>query len=160
MTLDSARIDLSRAFVEGMGYVALSRVKDLESLALDGLNGMALKVSPLAKQIDAELRDKSDKATAANENYFKEWELKNAKRPKVINKIQSSKSRGWAEKLEKMRHEYPNAYTPWKGADDALLLEQFGAGKKVTELTHEFGRHPGSIRARLKKLLNTDEIDV
>src|SRR5690606_6171141 len=61
MTLDAARIDLSRAFVEGMGYVALSRVRSLKHLILDGLNGMALRVSPLAKQIDAELRAKSDR---------------------------------------------------------------------------------------------------
>lgn len=60
MTLDAARIDLSRAFVEGMGYVALSRVRGLEFLVLDGMNGMALKVSPLARQIDLELRSRSD----------------------------------------------------------------------------------------------------
>ncbi len=159
MTLDSARIDLSRAFVEGMGYVALSRVKDLDSLALDGLNGMALKVSPLAKQIDAELRAKSDSATENNDAYFAKWELKDAKRPKIIVKAKNAKPGNWAEKLEKMRHEYPNAYTPWTDSDDEQLLKLFGKGKKVTELTHEFGRHPGSIRARLKKLLG-DETEV
>ncbi len=62
MTLDAARIDLSRAFVEGMGYVALSRVRSLKHLILDGLNGMALRVSPLAKQIDADLRARSERA--------------------------------------------------------------------------------------------------
>lgn len=34
MTLDAARIDLGKAFVEGMGYVALSRVKNLNNLYL------------------------------------------------------------------------------------------------------------------------------
>jgi ATP-dependent exoDNAse (exonuclease V) alpha subunit len=62
MTLDAARIDLSRAFVEGMGYVALSRVRGLKHLILDGLNGMALRVSPNARNIDAELRQKSEQA--------------------------------------------------------------------------------------------------
>lgn len=62
MTLDAARIDLSNAFVEGMGYVALSRVKSMDNLILDGLNGMALRVSPLAKQIDVELRARSQQA--------------------------------------------------------------------------------------------------
>ncbi len=62
MTLDAARIDLSRAFVEGMGYVALSRVRSLKHLILDGLNGMALRVSPMAKQIDTELRGRSAQA--------------------------------------------------------------------------------------------------
>jgi ATP-dependent DNA helicase PIF1 len=74
MTLDAARIDLSRAFVEGMGYVALSRVRSLKHLILDGLNGMALKVSPLAKQIDAELRARSDHALQDHAALITEWQ--------------------------------------------------------------------------------------
>jgi ATP-dependent exoDNAse (exonuclease V) alpha subunit len=62
MTLDAARIDLSRAFVEGMGYVALSRVRSIEHLELDGLNSVALRVSPAAMQIDVELRQRSETA--------------------------------------------------------------------------------------------------
>lgn len=73
MTLDAARIDLSRAFVEGMGYVALSRVRGLQHLILDGLNGMALRVSPLAKQIDLELRNKSDQAIQQLAAYLEKW---------------------------------------------------------------------------------------
>ncbi|HSX35503.1 MAG TPA: HRDC domain-containing protein [Patescibacteria group bacterium] len=73
MTLDAARIDLSRAFVEGMGYVALSRVRSLKHLILDGLNGMALRVSPLAKQIDAELRAKSEQALKDHAKIIKKW---------------------------------------------------------------------------------------
>jgi ATP-dependent DNA helicase PIF1 len=75
MTLDAARIDLSRAFVEGMGYVALSRVRSLKHLILDGLNGMALRVSPLAKQIDAELRTKSEQALKDYGAHIKQWLL-------------------------------------------------------------------------------------
>lgn len=62
MTLDSARIDLSNAFVEGMGYVALSRVRGFKDLILDGLNGMALKTSPVARELDASLRKASQQA--------------------------------------------------------------------------------------------------
>jgi len=62
MTLDSARIDLSNAFVEGMGYVALSRVRGFKDLILEGLNGMALKTSPVARQIDIDLRNLSKRA--------------------------------------------------------------------------------------------------
>jgi hypothetical protein len=62
MTLDSASIDLSNAFVEGMGYVALSRVRGFKDLILEGLNGMALKTSPIARQIDVELRNLSEAA--------------------------------------------------------------------------------------------------
>jgi ATP-dependent DNA helicase PIF1 len=73
MTLDAARIDLSRAFVEGMGYVALSRVRSLKHLILDGLNGMALRVSPLAKQLDAELRSRSLQALADFAEQIEKW---------------------------------------------------------------------------------------
>jgi hypothetical protein len=73
MTLDAARIDLSRAFVEGMGYVALSRVRSLKHLILDGLNGMALRVSPLAKQIDTHLRERSDQAIQQYADHIQQW---------------------------------------------------------------------------------------
>lgn len=73
MTLDAARIDLSKAFVEGMGYVALSRVRSLKHLILDGLNGMALRVSPLAKQIDADLRARSQQALHDHADHIKQW---------------------------------------------------------------------------------------
>ena len=59
MTLDAAEIDLRKAFVPGMGYVALSRVRSLDNLYLKGVNQRALMVSKKAQQIDAELRNKS-----------------------------------------------------------------------------------------------------
>lgn len=59
MTLDAAEIDLSKAFVEGMGYVGLSRVKNLDNLYLKGINQRALMVSTEAQRIDKELREAS-----------------------------------------------------------------------------------------------------
>lgn len=59
MTLDAAKIDLRKAFVEGMGYVALSRVRDLGNLYLYGINRRALEVSPDALAIDEVLRQTS-----------------------------------------------------------------------------------------------------
>jgi ATP-dependent DNA helicase PIF1 len=75
MTLDAARIDLSRAFVEGMGYVALSRVKSLKHLILDGLNGMALRVSSQAREIDTDLRQRSQQALETHADHIKKWEI-------------------------------------------------------------------------------------
>ena len=66
MTLDAARIDLRRAFVPGMGYVALSRVRSLEALSLVGINAMALKVSAEALEMDKTLAEKG----AADEERF------------------------------------------------------------------------------------------
>lgn len=59
MTLDAAELDLSKSFLLGMGYVALSRVRALSGLRLLGFNDMALKVHPLISQIDADLRQQS-----------------------------------------------------------------------------------------------------
>jgi ATP-dependent DNA helicase PIF1 len=73
MTLDAARIDLRRAFVEGMGYVALSRVRSIKHLILDGLNGMALRVSPLARQIETELRTGSEQALREHAEIIEKW---------------------------------------------------------------------------------------
>ena len=155
MTLDAARIDLRRAFVEGMGYVALSRVRGLKHLILDGFNGMALRVSPLAREIDAELRARSDAAVADNAAIILDWETKVAERkkhPEVEEvKTKSAKAGSWNEKLEKMRADYPNAYKPWTTAEDEKLVKLFGAENTTKQLSKLLGRHPGSIRSRLKK---------
>lgn len=62
MSLDAAEIDLSRSFVPGMGYVALSRVRTLKGLKLMGLNDMARKVSPDVLEHDAVLQKNSVEA--------------------------------------------------------------------------------------------------
>lgn len=153
MTLDGAQVDLRRAFVEGMGYVALSRVKSLKTLVLDGINGMALRVSPLAKQIDAQLRERSEKAVAEHLAIFKKWEKeekhrKDSPEPDVTKKPSSN----WGEKVLKMRQKYPNAYKPWPDADDLVLRKMYLAGKKVSVIGDKLGRHDGAIRARLKNI--------
>lgn len=56
-TLDGAIIDLSRCFQRGLGYVALSRVKDLDSIIMKGkLPKDALKVDDDAVRIDTMIR--------------------------------------------------------------------------------------------------------
>jgi len=46
MSLDAAEMDLSRAFVYGQGYVALSRVRSLSGLKVLGMSDQALRVDP------------------------------------------------------------------------------------------------------------------
>lgn len=155
MTLDAARIDLSNAFVEGMGYVALSRVKSLEHLILDGLNGMALRVSPLAKQIDESLRERSNNAVNAYSTVIQDWhkaKTDNGQEVAIITKPKSS----WADRITTMRQEFPNAFKPWQDNDDKILVAQFSDGKSIDDLSTLLGRHKGSIRARLKKHLGED----
>jgi ATP-dependent DNA helicase PIF1 len=153
MTLDAARIDLSKAFVEGMGYVALSRVKSLKHLVLDGLNNMALRTSPLARQIDVELRSSSEQALLKYAAVISAWEIAEERGENLPEPLKAMKASNWTEKLEKMRETYPNAYRPWKDDDDDKLLDLFNKGKSTKELTEVFGRHPGSIEKRIEKLL-------
>ncbi len=62
MTLDAAEIDLSKTFEAGQGYVALSRIKNIEGLRLMGLNAMALSVDPLILHVDDRIKIASKKA--------------------------------------------------------------------------------------------------
>jgi ATP-dependent exoDNAse (exonuclease V) alpha subunit len=64
MTLDAAVIDLGRAFDRGMGYVALSRVRELKNISLIGFNAVALQVSPRVQSLDAGFRAASARAEA------------------------------------------------------------------------------------------------
>lgn len=152
MTLDSAQIDLRKAFVEGMGYVALSRVRGLKHLILDGMNGMALRTSPLARSLDGELRVRSIDTRDEHAETIKTWlEQEEQRKLKPEQEKPAKKSASWAEKIEKMREDYPNAYKPWSEQEDVKLVKLFASENGVKALSKLMGRHPGSIRARLKK---------
>ncbi len=61
MSLDAAEIDLSKSFVPGQGYVALSRLRSLDGLKLIGINDTALKVDPYVLGLDTWLKKESSK---------------------------------------------------------------------------------------------------
>lgn len=156
MTLDAARIDLRKAFVEGMGYVALSRVKSLHSLYLHGINRMALQVSEDAKHIDEHLRQR------ASNDVQKFAHLRPAADKRDLNPTKKKKSSGgsrsWADKIAAMRETYPNAYKPWLSQDDATLKTGFQNGESVKNLAKQLGRHEGSIKMRLQKHFGEDVV--
>lgn len=59
MTLDAAEIDLSKTFEKGQGYVALSRLKDIDNLKLIGFNATAISVDALALKADKRFQELS-----------------------------------------------------------------------------------------------------
>lgn len=69
MTLDAAELDLSKTFERGQGYVALSRLKNLENLKLLGFNTTALEVDTLALKADRRFQELSEQNDA---NYSSE----------------------------------------------------------------------------------------
>lgn len=155
MTLDAARIDLRKAFVPGMGYVALSRVKDISNLYLSGINRMALEMSEDAHNIDESLRSRAvSDAKRFSHLAVKAAERKTAPEPKKKPAGNSS----WSEKIEKMRETYPKAYMPWEDSDDVVLKQEFQSGVSIKDLSKKLGRHEGSIKMRLQKHFGEDVV--
>ena len=76
MSLDAAEIDLSKSFVVGMGYVALSRVRSLSGIKLLGLNGTALQVHPEVLEVDQSLKRSSFDALAMLEDLGRDTIIK------------------------------------------------------------------------------------
>lgn len=60
MSLDRAEIDLSKTFEPGQGYVALSRVRNLEGIKLLGYNHMTFRLDPLVFMADERFKILSD----------------------------------------------------------------------------------------------------
>ena len=159
MTLDAARVDLRKAFVEGMGYVALSRVRSLDTLYLSGINQMALRVSDEAQSIDENLQQRVREARIrfAHLEELAEKRAEDAKNG-IEPKKKSGGGTGWADKIAKMRETHPNAYKPWAATDDADLQQHFQPGKSVSEMSSALGRHEGSIKMRLQKHFGEDAV--
>lgn len=152
MTLDAARIDLRRAFVEGMGYVALSRVRSLKTLSLLGINRMALRISEEALLIDEKLRKKA----ADDHARFDHLRANALKQEKKVAEAKKKTPSTWSERLEKMREKHPNAYKPWSKAEDALLKQQFQQGIPIEHICVALGRNKKSIVLRIQKHFGED----
>lgn len=159
MTLDAARIDLRKAFVEGMGYVALSRVRALEGLSLIGINKMALTISPEAVQIDAVLRKKACDDHARLE-HLRANKARREKHATAHATEKERKAKSWAEKLAKMREKHPNAYRPWTHEQDEMLKQEFQLGTDMKKLSQLLGRHERSILLRLQKHFGEDIVQL
>lgn len=69
MTLDAAEIDLSKSFGYALGYVALSRVRDIDGIKLLGANPNAFSVHPHMHKVDTDLRSRSTRAIEALKKY-------------------------------------------------------------------------------------------
>ena len=69
MSMDSAIMDLSRTFVEGQGYVALSRVRSLHGLFIEGISDKALQVSDFVFENDQAFQATSEQVANVFENY-------------------------------------------------------------------------------------------
>ena len=158
MSLDAAIIDLSQAFEYGQGYVALSRVRSLDGLFLEGFNERALQLHPEIVRQDALFRAKSEAARnrimtiPGEEREALEQNFLRAIGARVPEKRREKKGSKPGSALAELREKYPNAGRPWSTEDDDTLVEHFEADTPIKKVAKEFGRKPSAITARLVKL--------
>lgn len=64
-TFDGVVVDLSKCFQDGLGYVALSRVRTLDDLVVSDFSEKAYRVSPLSRKITIYVKKQALKGRAA-----------------------------------------------------------------------------------------------
>jgi ATP-dependent DNA helicase PIF1 len=156
MSLDAAIIDLSQAFEYGQGYVAISRVRSLSGLFLEGFNERALELHPKVAAADRHFRAYSDAARKKfaalpasekeklGQNFLRAIGAKEAGKVMTGQSIKST--------IEVLREKYPNVGKPWSKEDDVLLTKMFKEETQNAKIAAHFGRKPSAIRARLGHL--------
>lgn len=156
MSLDAAVIDLSQAFEFGQGYVAISRVRTLDGLFLEGFNERALQLHPKVAAADRHFRAYSD-AARKKFQVFPDVEKEKletnflraigAHEPSEIEVAQPVKS-----KLETLRETFANAGRAWSTEDDEQLKKMFDEQMTYSQIGKHFERKSSAIEARLGKL--------
>ncbi len=142
MTLDSAVMDLSDAFVRGQWYVALSRVRSLNGLTLRWYNTISL-------QIDSRVREYDDILQATSEKVIERLEMISPaeKQEKIDMTI---KRLGWI--LQKIDLDLPGPKRqkiPTHEETHAFLL----AGKSLDEIAEIRNIKISTLYAHIEKLI-------
>jgi hypothetical protein len=146
MTLDAAEIDLGDAFEPGMGYVALSRVRNLSGLKLMNLNGMALKVNATILQQDKFFK----KESAIQVDYLKtlsETEKSAHYKKTLIERFEGCKPKTIPQKRK--------AKIPTHITTLSLLKENLS----ITSIAEKRGLTVGTIITHIEKLKGLKLID-
>jgi len=146
MSLDSAAIDLSRAFEYGQGYVALSRVRTLEGLYLSGFNERALQVHPEVAERDATFRELSEAADEA----FGRMETEELTKIQE-NFIRASGGMPGMGRRTKGKKPKESTYEITK----AEIMKE----KSLDEIAKERGVTLGTVITHLEKLVANKELD-
>ncbi|MCF6347458.1 MAG: AAA family ATPase [Flavobacteriaceae bacterium] len=143
MTLDEAEIDLSKTFERGQGYVALSRLKNIESLQLKGINDMALMVDSLAYKADIrfqELSNEIDQSLTVSElEAVAPLFIKSCGGITNTNEIKKNK-----KKIKEKKSVKQSTYV--------ITLSYLKQKKSIKEIANERGLSPGTISSHLIKI--------
>ena len=154
MSLDAAEMDLSKSFVPGQGYVALSRLRSIEGLTLLGLNRMALQVDPYVLELNKWLLAESAK-------WSKRIKKFTAKEFGEMHTDFIDKSGGTNSEREIAK----NKAAVSEGIGEAVAshhktLSLIEEGMNLKELAKERGMTVGTIISHLEKLQAEDAVDL
>lgn len=150
MSLDAAEIDLSKSFVKGQGYVALSRLRSLDGLCLHGLNETALQVDRNVLVLDEVLKDLSDKIC-------EEFKSKPSQEKETLHRdfIISSGGTFDEEKIKKNIKADKKSKVRGSTYDETKkLLEEEATIEQIAE---KRGMTIGTILTHIEKILETEK---
>lgn len=157
MTLDAAIMDLSKTFEKGQGYVALSRVKNLEGLELIGFNQTALEVDGLALKADLRFQELSSVITAIFEPDVLEIKARNfiKKSGGVSDKDEIKENKKKLEKGEKVTKKSTYLVTKQLidkgyGLEDIVIERNLTLGTVSTHLIKINELYPSTDLSRFK----------
>ncbi len=150
MSLDAAEIDLSKSFVAGQGYVALSRVRTLAGLSLSGFNQTALQIDPNVFEYDKELRSESSRSRDYIAKIPKEEKIK-----RQTDFIMQSGGSLEPKKVESYlkKEKLPKISTyeaTRKLVDEEMTIKEIAKKRSMTE---------GTVLAHIEKLVEEGDID-
>lgn len=151
MSLDAAEVDLSRSFVYGQGYVALSRVRTLGGLKVLGLNPNALQVDPVVIQADAQFKAESEAAEdtfgAMTESDLEDYHQKfvTARGGRYVKEAAAQKN----DQGARLKRE--STYQETK----KLLV----TGYSIAEVAKQRSLSPTTIVTHIEQLVTTGEMD-
>jgi len=146
MSLDAAEIDLSKSFVPGQGYVALSRLRTLSGLTLLGINSMALSVNPYVLELNKELMRESSKWSKVIQRFGTDDWIKMYK-----DFIVRSGGTNDKKEIEKNREAELEGLAP-KIPSHEKTRTLLKGGKSLKDVAKERGMTLGSIISHLEKL--------
>lgn len=152
MSMDAAEIDLSKAFVPGQGYVALSRLRTLAGLVLRGINEMAFAAHPEVAALDQHLKRESKKWEQVIAR-FDAHDMRKMHDEFIIRSGGTIDSAEIAKNAATLKEKKTAAdRVPTHEVTRALVLE----GRTLEEIAKERGMTMGTIIGHLEKLKELD----
>jgi hypothetical protein len=147
MNLDAAEIDLSKCFIEGMGYVALSRLVSLFGLTLKGFNDLALLVNQEILEFDKSLKQWSQEIS---EDVKKIDEKEKIEKQKEF--LFSLPGMEWSKSKKKEKKIFVSTHEKTKIlVRDKLPIKEIAKQRNLKEET---------IISHLEKLVGQEDIDL